>query len=413
MKNPVVNIIAFLLYILPIVTNGQGKLIDDSTTVMKTNDDALARQYPFVRAIFNRVQNSSGLDNFYEKLYQLKSTGSGTVSIVHIGDSHIQADFLSGVVRTGLQDFFGDAGRGLVFPYQLAKSNAPQDIASSSNASWQYNRVAHPEIPISPGISGYSIKTNSSGAAINLSLRSFSYFRKLKFFIDSSNAWIVQVDSSAAPYELKWEEGDTSVYKEVDLDQGAVGFSISSLPSDATKEFYGVSLENSQPGVLYHMIGVNGARYDQYNEASLFWKQLPALKADLFIVSLGTNEAQAAVISPNFTNELTDFIERLKQASPGASVLITTAPDSYRRRRLNPSLRNLNTSILNYCNKNFIPLWDLYRITNGYGSAVSWARRGLMSRDRVHFTAEGYRLQGNLLLMALAKGYNGYVNSFK
>jgi lysophospholipase L1-like esterase len=414
MKNPLVNIIAFLIFILPVIANGQGKLIDDSITSMKTNDDALARQYPFVRAIFNRVQNSSGLDNFYEKLHQLKTADSGTVSIVHIGDSHIQADFLSGVVRTGLQEFFGDAGRGLVFPYQLAKSNAPQDIASSSNATWQYNRVAHPELPISPGVSGYGIKTNSSGAAINLSLRyGFSSFRKLKFFIDSSNAWVVQVDSGATLHELKWEEGDSPVYKEVDLDQNAYSFSISSLPSDATKEFYGVSLENSQPGVLYHMIGVNGARYDQYNDASLFWKQLPALKADLYIVSLGTNEAQATVISPRFTNELSDFIERLKQASPGASILITTAPDSYRRRRLNPSLQNLNTSILNYCNKNFIPLWDLYRITNGYGSAVSWARRGLMSRDRVHFTAEGYRLQGNLLLIALAKGYNGYMNSFR
>ena len=412
-------IIAFACLILPAITNGQGTSpvndlrFNDSTSAMRTNDDVLARQYPFVRAIFNRVQNGSDLDHFYEKLYRLKTTGSGTVSIVHIGDSHIQADFLSGVVRAGLQEYFGDAGRGLVFPYQLAKSNAPQDISSSSNTIWQYNRVAHPEIPISPGISGYSIKTNSSGASINLSLRSgFSPFRRLKFFIDSSNAWIVQVDSSAAPYEIKREEGDTSVYHEIELDQNAFGFSLSSLPSDEAKEFYGVSLENSQPGILYHMIGVNGARYDQYNDASLFWKQLPGLKADLFVVSLGTNEAQG-VITSNFTKELADFIERLKKASPGASILITTAPDSYRRRRFNPSLRDLNTSILNYCNKNYIPLWDLYRITNGYGSAVSWARRGLMSRDRVHFTAEGYRLQGNLLLIALAKGYNSYVNSFK
>ncbi|MBK5269987.1 MAG: hypothetical protein JJE22_03130, partial [Bacteroidia bacterium] len=60
-----------------------------------------------------------------------------------------------------------------------------------------------------------------------------------------------------------------------------------------------------------------------------------------------------------------------------------------------------------------IPLWDLYRITNGYGSAYSWLKRGLMNNDRVHFTSEGYRLQGNLLFNALAKGYNTYVSTYQ
>lgn len=405
MKKLFSNIIILTCLLLPFTTYGQG---------MQTNDDALTKRYPFVKAIFNRIQNNTGLDSFYQKLYQLKNTGTGTVSIVHIGDSHIQADFLSGEVRDGLQEFFGNAGRGLVFPYQVARSNAPDDIRSSSTIAWEYNRVTHPELPGPYGISGFGLRTSNSGANINLFLRAgFSYFNRLKFFIDTSSSWIVKTDSNAVSYELKREEGDTSLYNEVVLERPAFGFSLSSVPSDDTKEFYGVSLENSQPGVLYHMIGVNGARYDQYNSASLLWKQLPALKADLFIISLGTNEAQGSIVQAAFTRELTEFIENLKRASPNAAVLITTAPDSYRRRRFNPSLREVNTALLNFCNNNYIPIWDLYRITNGYGSAYSWAKRGLMSRDRVHFTAEGYRLQGNLLLIALAKGYNGYVNTYK
>jgi len=94
-------------------------------------------------------------------------------------------------------------------------------------------------------------------------------------------------------------------------------------------------------------------------------------------------------------------------------VLITTPPDSYyRRRRSNTALRNLNTSLNNYCTKQNIPIWDLYRINNGYGSAYSWLKRGLMGNDRIHFTAEGYRLQGTLLFNALAKGYNNYVSNY-
>lgn len=405
MKKLFSNIIILACFLLPSAIHGQG---------MQTNDDALAKRYPFVRAIFNRVQNSTGLDSFYQKLYQLKTNGSGTVSIVHIGDSHIQADFLSGEVRDGLQEFFGNAGRGLVFPYQVAKSNAPDDIRSSSSTAWEYNRIAHPELSGPYGISGFGLRTNSSVANINLFLRAgFSYFNRLKFFTDTSNSWIVKTDSNDVSYELKREEGDTSLYSEVVLERPAFGFSLSSLPSDNTKEFYGVSLENSQPGLLYHTIGVNGARYDQYNSASLLWKQLPALKADLYIISLGTNEAQGSIVHAAFARELTEFIGNLKKASPNAAVLITTAPDSYKRRRFNPALREVNTALLNFCNNNYIPIWDLYRITNGYGSAYSWAKRGLMSRDRVHFTAEGYRLQGNLLLIALARGYNSYVNTYR
>lgn len=384
---------------------------------LPANDNALAQKYPFVRSVFNRVLNIGGLDSFYSKLYKVKTTQTGTVSIVHIGDSHIQADFLSDIVRDGFQQFFGNAGRGLVFPYQLAQSNAPDDIVSSSNGAWEFNRVAHPEIDINYGISGFGIRTKNTAADINFYLRpveSAPAFNRLKFFLDSSisTSWVLQTDNNP-PYVLKKDIEDTMPYQLVQLEQPVTGFSLSALPTDDVKELYGVSLENDNAGVIYHTIGVNGARYDQYNIASLFWQQLPALKADLYIISLGTNEAQkAGFVESVFTKDMDLFIEKLKRSSPNASILITTAPDSYKGRGSNTVLRSLNTSISNYCNKNYIPIWDLYRITNGYGSAYSWSRRGLMNRDRIHFTAEGYRLQGNLLFMALAKGYNSFIKNY-
>ncbi|PZR29594.1 MAG: hypothetical protein DI535_02450 [Citrobacter freundii] len=385
------------------------------------DDNALAKRYPFVSAIFNRIFNNSALDSFYQKLYQLKTDSDRVVSIVHIGDSHIQADFLSGTVRREMQDFFGNAGRGLVFPYQLAQSNAPDDLLSSSTIRWQFNRLAHPEIQINSGISGYALTTTSPSANIRFSLRTsfsdgFQPFNRMKFFLDtvSANKWIFQADNLDIPYMLDKTENDSSVYREVVLKQPVTGFTLNCLPTDQPKAFYGVTLENSSPGILYHTIGVNGARYDQYNIAPLFWQQLPALKADLYIISLGTNEAQrASFFEAMFLKDLEAFLTKLKETSPGAAILITTAPDSYRLKRTsNKVLQSLNKSLATYCNKNYIPIWDLYRITNGFGSAYSWSRRGLMNRDRIHFTAEGYRLQGSLLFNAIAKGYNDYVNSF-
>jgi lysophospholipase L1-like esterase len=399
--------IVFLFFFLPIISTAQSILV---------SDNSFTKTYSFIHPVFNHITNAEGLDSFYKKLYQLKTTGQDIVSIVHIGDSHIQADFLSSVVRTGLQQFFGNAGRGLVFPYQLAQSNAPGDISSSSSTNWQFNRIAHPEIPITPGVSGYALQTNTDGAEINFSLKPDAFgqqsFNRLKFFLDSnpSNSWLLRAENNNDTL-LKKKEADSLLYKEVTLTQSVNSFSLVSLPSGNTKKFYGVSLENSNAGVLYHTIGVNGARYDQYNIASLFWKQLAALNGDLFIISLGTNEAQGTLLNESdFQQQLSLFIQNIKTVAPDASVLITTAADSYKARKPNTVLKKVNLSLDTYCNQNHIPLWDLYRITNGYGSAYSWIKRGLMSRDRVHFTADGYRIQGTLLFNALGKGYNNYIN---
>lgn len=79
--------------------------------------------YNFIHPRQNIISNLTSLDPFYKKLAALKKKGKGQVRIVHLGDSHIQADLLTAPVRTCLQAFFGNAGRGLVFPYQLARSN--------------------------------------------------------------------------------------------------------------------------------------------------------------------------------------------------------------------------------------------------------------------------------------------------
>src|ERR1700722_15048738 len=100
-----------------------------SAQTIPADDNAIRSSFPFLTIANNTITNSEGLDSFYKKLSVLKKTNKGVVRIVHIGDSHIQADILSGTVRNKLQQYFGNAGRGLIFPYQLAKSNAPADIS--------------------------------------------------------------------------------------------------------------------------------------------------------------------------------------------------------------------------------------------------------------------------------------------
>ena len=373
---------------------------------------------PHINHVLNRI-SCGDINSFYRKLFSLKIVDSGTVNIVHIGDSHIQADLLTGTIRKGLQDKFGNAGRGLVFPYQLARSNAPADINSSSNVSWEFSRLAKADQQIQEGIAGYCIRTNRSGAMINLNLKTIygteQLFKKCKFFIDHDAAafWTLTTGDSDNSFTLKDAGSDSLIYREVTVPGAASSLLLSLASADTMRSFYGVSLETGEPGIIYHSIGVNGARYDQYNQTPLFWQQLPALKADLYIISMGTNEAQAGSFDEAaFTAQVTLFLQKLKIASPNAAVLITTAPDSYRGNRSNRVLQQLNASLYSYCIKHHIALWDIYRVANGYGAARNWLRKGFMSRDRIHFTPKGYQLQGELLLNVLLNGYNKFKSNY-
>lgn len=91
-----------------------------------------------VNANAQNIENEKVLKPFLEKLNKDQVT-----QILFIGDSHIQADHLTGYLRKKFQDQYGDAGRGMVFPYQVANTNGAEDFTSVSNQPWETFRLVH------------------------------------------------------------------------------------------------------------------------------------------------------------------------------------------------------------------------------------------------------------------------------
>ncbi len=90
--------------------------------------------YPFLNLDANRI-TMNGAD--WSALSAMLAAADDTViSIVHIGDSHIQAEGSTSRTRTLLEDRFGSAGRGLVIPFRLAGTNQPNDYTISSSSSF-------------------------------------------------------------------------------------------------------------------------------------------------------------------------------------------------------------------------------------------------------------------------------------
>jgi lysophospholipase L1-like esterase len=376
--------------------------------------------YSFVPSDQNVIQNEAHLDLFFEKLYQLKIKSEGQVNIVHIGDSHVQADFLTEVVRRNLQREFGNAGRGLIVPGRVAGTNEPTNFRSSSGEKWMSKRIIYTQQPLPIGIGGITLNTELAGARINIRMRDaltdYSFNRVTLFYQKQPGSFNFSIQDT-----LNAELGHINPIAQ-DADEFVSSLNLpglyNSISIQVTKHgedqrfatFYGVNLENGHAGILYHAIGVNGAKYTHYNAARYFVPQTKALRPDLFIISLGTNESvQHPYLDKNFFQQVTKLVESLSAMNPTAAFILVSPPDAFQKKvKQNPGIERVRNEIVRYAVENGLAFWDMYKVN---GSAGDWRLQGLLRPDGIHFTKDGYVYQGNLFSEAIMKRYYQYVSA--
>jgi Lysophospholipase L1 and related esterases len=369
----------------------------------------------------NVIQNASHLDPFFESLYQLSLADDRIVNIIHIGDSHIQADFMTSIVRRNFHRHFGNAGRGLLVPLRVARTNEPINFKTSSKVEWKSKRCVYPDQPLPIGIGGVTIETTNDKANLDIYMNDLwiDYgFNSLTLFYEKDARSFDFLVNDLGGKELgripSFPEDSSHNFSTINWETRINAVSIQAVKGNANQSraiIYGAVLGNSANGVLYHAIGVNGAKFRHYNEARYFAEQTAALQADLFIISLGTNES---IDYPHLDKTLPAQIEKLvsslRNNNPGAVFILVTPQDAYTgKNKPNPGILEVREQILQYAVDNGLAFYDLYRAMGGEFSASSWTEGALLSGDGVHLTKEGYEYQGNLFYHALMKGYNSYV----
>lgn len=385
---------------------------------------------PFVNVQANVLHNDSlTLKNFYEKLYKLRQRQIDRVNVVHIGDSHIQADFFSGMLRENFQREYGNAGRGFVFPYRVAKSNEPRSYKSSTNVDWEYKRNVFLDKSLPIGVGGFTIETRDTSAEINLRVidpKGLGYgFTKFTLFHEKGKgSYDITVCDSLQCVRgvIDSKKQDSCAFASVvRFDKPMKQVILHANEKDSTARngarIYGMMLENDSAGLLYNMIGVNGAEYRHYNRSQHFIEQMSYLKPDLVIVSLGTNEGfNIKFDSANFYKQIDTLVTSIRAKNPGVNLLISTPPDSFRKVRKgkkryytkNPQMLSARNTIIYYCRQNGVAYWDLYEVMGGYGSMGLWYKAKLTDNIRLHFSGKGYQMQGNLFYKAISDGYRRF-----
>lgn len=177
----------------------------------------------------------------------------------------------------------------------------------------------------------------------------------------------------------------------------------------------GLAQETGKAGVVYHILGVNGATCESFNKPERI-TEITSLNPDLVIMSFGTNEAHGRNYrSAEHRIQMMNLIKELKKGCINSEFLITTPPGAYVRSGRRNRIINVRTPKVVETEKNFaadnkLAVWDLYDVVGGGKFACkNWTSAGMYQRDKIHFTREGYTLQGLLLHEAFIKAYNDYV----
>lgn len=182
-----------------------------------------------------------------------------------------------------------------------------------------------------------------------------------------------------------------------------------------TYQTSGIARETGSSGVVYHILGVNGATCQSFSTPEHI-RQIADLHPDLVILSFGTNEAHGRRYNASeHTAAMNYLIEELKASCPDVAFLMTTPPGAYvrngrRGKIINPRTPLVVENELKFAREHGIAIWDMYDIVGGKQRAcLNWNAANMYQRDKIHFTHEGYTLQGLLLHEAFIKAYNHYV----
>ncbi|MFM7194327.1 MAG: GDSL-type esterase/lipase family protein [Bacteroidota bacterium] len=367
----------------------------------------------------NKLERAETLNPFFEKLVQLKTTGTGSVSILHIGDSHIQGDYFTGRVRGHLQREFGNAGRGLVVPGRVAGSNEPADLLSTTTGTWESKRVIYPDQPLRIGIGGITINTADPTATFSFLLKEPSLPQRFAtfFFRKDPKSFLAAVTDSLSrplayigPYTV--EHPDASMVRFPHPTRQFGLQVIRTLPDQERLTLYGISLTNGQPGILYHAAGVNGAKYKHFAAAEEFAPQSSLLNPDLIVISMGTNEAlDYPYRDPAFEQHIRNLLNTLALHHKGVPILLTTPPGSFlNNKKKSPGLKMIAERVTTFAREQGLASYDLYAAGGGEQFAARWSRKGHLQTDGVHFTKAGYELQGDMFYLALINAYNDHVS---
>lgn len=436
----------------------------DSTAIK----DSLRMAQIAYRQKMLRIQfaDSNKLLRFYEALSK-REAGSGKVRILHYGDSQVEGDRITSVIRNGLQKRFGGSGPGYIAASPLTSSISVvnqrsdnwnrypvfgnQDSTLNHNHFGMYGVFSRfTPFPIMDTVFQDTIRTTITRdsvkydttfvpdpiirqllpsdsiqtAWVEIKPSTIGYFTSRKFTRMS-----VLFRNPDAPFTMTVTLSDsTKAVREYPTNAATQEYRQSFVKSPASirlefeakssPDIYGIRLENDYGVIMDNipMRGSSGTYFRKINHSEMA-DQFAGTQADLIILQFGGNtvpymkeEERVHQYGSWFASQIR-YLKRLNPQAEfvviGPSDMSTKIETKYVTYPLLPVVRDvLRTAALD----NGCGYWDMYEVMGGRNSMPQWvaADPPLAAPDYVHFTRQGARKIAELFFDALMKDYEEY-----
>jgi lysophospholipase L1-like esterase len=414
-----------IIFYFPILALGQVEPDSNRINLFETVciDSNAVNQFPFINFdenIFTFPSNENeSWDELYNSMDSMIRFKDRKLNFYHIGGSHIQADIYTHDFRSFLQRNWPGLGghRGLVFPFNLARTNNPGNYRFTSSNSWSGYRsvIQRPEF-VHYGITGAAISCSDSLIDLNFIYKKTRVSPPIEAIRIYHNSGVIPFEFNFGSNELLIESVrrcSEMGYTEIQFTDAIDTLDIQFIRNTKEKyrlDLYGFELMNAQPGISYNSIGINGAGLYTYLDNEFFLRDLKQTPPDFFAFSVGTNDGFVPYDSfkpEDYKKNLEAMVKIVLEANPKCAILLTVPNDCYYKRRYpNKNTDRQRAVIIDLAAKYNTGVWDFYGFMGGLGSSDTWRNAGLMRNDLVHFTKEGYHLKGELYIDAFLKYLN-------
>lgn len=355
----------------------------------------------------------SWFDSFFKAL---DSASAQRVRIVHYGDSQIEEDRVSKMIRAKLQKRFGGGGPGLI---PLKGPYYSYSVSETVNKSLRQYSVFNPEGE-KLGNKNYGPVGNATRVDSTI-IASFTTPKKGELPLST---WFNRLTVLSGNGSLRL--GVAKERQEVEAGK-VLNFNTFNLPDSSSKvsltlsgynDIYGVMLDMDKGVSLDNvpMRGSGGTIFTSINKQQLkeFYEHE---NVKLIILQYGGNVVpytKTGKAISNYKQSIEKQIKYLKDAAPDASILFIGPSDmstSKNGKMLSyEHLPMLIDSLKAAANDNGAAYWDLYSAMGGENSMSRWvkAKPALAGSDYIHFTPRGADMMGEMFTNALMVYYEYY-----
>lgn len=361
-------------------------------------------------------------DDLFKQLEHAEEEGK-TYRIMHYGDSQIEMDRISSVLRQKLQELFGGSGPNMIPAIQPVAT-----ISVSQHASNLQRYMVFGDVARAPhnryGVMAQFGQVTGAGSITFTQTNHSQAFAKAKeistvsvLLGKNSEGFTAMLNYDATPGEVKVlpaKEGVSLITWILpgDVKRGTITFK-------GNAEIYAVLLDGDSGVALDNVAlrGCSGTIFTRLNE-SVMRQSFDLLGTRLIILQFGGNRMpgiKSEKSIESYMAELEKQINFMKRVAPKATLLFIGPADmgkSYNGKMGTwKGLLELNDSLRAMALRNGVAYWDMFNVMGGEGSMAQWVKHKppMAGPDYIHFTFRGAQEIGS----NLAKSFTTYYDFYK